>query len=213
MTSKPAYCIAPSLWNCGHFLLASDDRFRFLGPAEENEEGEEVRSVNAGLTTAFQKARLLWTRELRDGWRSETALIIGPEGQTFQFGGGGEAYEKNVGAAFRQELYRGVPDGKRLGWRVGVDFLGGRESFLYDVPVGPTQLGDEAEAPEQGDSLYFAPAMYVEPTLRFGSVDLTLGARIDGWGIRRRNHGLFSRPSLGHEMDRWVQHYTQGELW
>ena len=41
--------------------------------------------------------------------------------------------------------------------------FGGRESFLYDVPVGPTQLGDEAEALEQQMAL-FAPAMYVEPT-------------------------------------------------
>ena len=57
MTSKRAYCIAPCFGTVDIFLLASDDRFRFLGPAEENEEGEEVRSVNAGLTTAFQKAR------------------------------------------------------------------------------------------------------------------------------------------------------------
>ena len=163
------------------FLLASDDRFRFLGPAEENEDGEEERAVNAGLTTAFQKARLLWTRELKDGWRSETALIVGPEGQTFEFGGDSEAYEKNIGAAFRQELYRGVPEGKLLGWRLGVDFLGGRESFLYDLPVGPTQLGEEADVPEQGDTLYFAPAMYVEPTFRLGPVDLAFGTRIDGW--------------------------------
>lgn len=178
------------------FFLASDDRFRFLGPAEENEDGEEERTVAAGLTTAFQKARLLWTQELKKGWRSETALIIGPERQTFEFGGTGEAYEKNLGAAFRQELYRGVPGGQRLGWRLGLDVLGGQERYLYDVPVGPA-AGADADAPEQGESWYLAPAAYVEPTIRFGPVDLRAGIRLDGWVLEQGIASYTLDPRFG----------------
>ena len=178
------------------FFLASDDRFRFIGPPEE---GEEEGEVAAGLTTTFQKLRFLWKRDYTGGWRSETSFIVGPEAQTFEFGGGGEAYEKNIGLGFRQEIFRAVPQDKVFGWRFGLDILGGQERFLYDVPLAPTDLDVEVE-PEQGEALLLAPAAYVETTIRLGVLDLVPGLRFDGW-VLSNGFGVWSvDPRLGFKL-------------
>jgi hypothetical protein len=146
------------------FLFLSDDRFMVLGSDDPD------AAVDIGLVTQFQKLRLQHIRPIGGGWYSETVLFGGPESQSFQFAGDGEAYEDNLLLGFRQELRRrsssGGPD-----WKFGIDLEGGDVGYLYDVPG----FGES----EEGSSPVIMPAAYAESTLRKGRLELTPGIRTD----------------------------------
>jgi TonB family protein len=147
-------------------LLASDDRFRVVGGQEADPD-----EVQIALITSFTKARLRWTEELGDGWRSEVAFLAGPDANVFEIAPEGESYERNFDIALRHEVYR-APTDDRLGWRFGVDSLARYERFLYDVPA----FGYE---PEKGEALWLSPSPYVEASAKRGFFTVSPGLRID----------------------------------
>lgn len=147
-------------------FLLSDDAFRVVG---------EDDAVTIGLSTSFQKIRFLSREPLPNGWRNELSVIAGPEVQEFLFAGAGIAYERPFTIAAREELVAPPPgDGLGLGWRVGADVAAGRFNYLYDIP--------DFGAEEGADLFRFLPAVYAEPTIRLGPVQLTPGLRAD-WAL------------------------------
>ncbi|MES2643960.1 MAG: TonB family protein [Myxococcota bacterium] len=157
----------PSGGSLDAVVLFSDDRFSVVGQDDEG--------VAIGLTTTFGKLRARWTEPMAKGWGSELTLIGGPEGQAFGFDGDPEAaYERSFGLGLRQEFVREVdatPGKATVGWRIGADLQGGRDSFLYNVV---------AFSPYEADETWlFAPALYVEPTIRVGPLTVTPGLRAD----------------------------------
>jgi TonB family protein len=145
-------------------VLFSDDRFSVVGAEDEG--------VAIGLTTTFGKLRARWIQPLADGWESELTVIGGPEGQAFGFDGDPEAaYERSFGLGLRQEFRKDYDDTSPVGWRIGADLQGGRDSFLYNVV---------AFSPYESDAAWnFAPAIYIEPTVKLGPVIVTPGLRAD----------------------------------
>ena len=144
-------------------FLASDDGFEFSGANDGD---------GLSFGTSFQSARLRWTRDLPRGWSSETVLVGGPRDNTFDVGSGGEAWERPILGNLRQEFVRVASGDERVGWRVGADLLGGVDRYLYDVQRFGTKR-------EEGNTPLFAPALYVEPTVRLGDVTVIPGLRGD----------------------------------
>ena len=149
-------------------LFGSDDRFEVVGG-----EDADADEVQIGLSTSFLKGRLRWTQELGADWRSEAALLFGPDDNSFAVAPAGEAFEKNTDLALRQEFYRLPTDG-RLGWRIGFDGLARYERFLYDVP-------DFGSPREEGAVWWASPSPYAEASLRRGALTVTPGLRVDPW--------------------------------
>ncbi|TVQ90621.1 MAG: TonB family protein [Deltaproteobacteria bacterium] len=160
----------PSGGKLDAFFLLSDDRFRAVGASDDGE--DELAQI--GLTQAFRRLRLRWTEPLGSGWRNETAFGIGPSFQTFEFGGSGDAAEREWSVDVRQEFYRPAGDDGTLGWRFGLDARTDRATFLYDVP-GFASAGLEEDA-----GWRFRPALYAESTARIGRFELIPGLRADG---------------------------------
>ena len=149
-------------------FLLSDDRFRFLGVDENGEE-----TPNIGLTQAFRRLRLRAIHPMTGGWRSETSVGLGPETQSFEFGGDGKAYEDAFAVDVRQEWYRPLSEDRSIGWRLGLDARSDRVDYLIDVPsFGPNSLGEDNTAWRA------RPAAYVEPTLRAGRWTFVPGLRM-----------------------------------
>jgi hypothetical protein len=144
-------------------FLASDDGFAFSGANDGD---------GLSFGTSFQKVRLSWERDLPGSWSSETVLVAGPTDNTFDVGEGGEAWERPILGNLRQEFVRLPRDDGKLGWRLGADLLGGVDRFLYDV----TEFGLKRE---EGDTPLFAPALYVEPTVKLGRYTVIPGLRAD----------------------------------
>lgn len=147
--------------------LFSDDRFAVVG--------ENKNDVAIGLKTTFGKLRARWLPPMADGWDSQLTLMGGPESQSFGFNGVAEAaYERAIGFGLRQEFVRApgtAKGGTSIGWRFGADLQGGRDDFLYNVVTF---------SPYEADTTwFFAPALYVEPTIRLGRVLLIPGMRGD----------------------------------
>jgi TonB family protein len=166
----------PSEGRLDLLFLLSDDRFRVVGgtedaTAEDGEEEEEKAAI--GLTQAFRRLRVRFTQPLGNGWRSETAAGFGPSVQTFEFGGNGEAFEREWAVDLRQEVYRPVQQGQVFGWRFGLDARTDRASFLYDIPAFGTSQAEE------GAGWRWRPAVYAEPTLSVGRFELIPGVRAD----------------------------------
>ncbi len=147
-------------------FLLSDDRFRFLG---KDADGQD--ETLAAYATAFQKLRLRWLADLPGGWSLESTALVGPERQSFEFVRDSEAYEERFSLALREEARRETGEGRRLGTRVGVDLLCGRDRYRYDVAFYP--------AGEEGEAWFCAPAPYAEATARFGLLSVTPGVRAD----------------------------------
>ena len=145
-------------------FVFSADRFRFVGDEEDG--------VAIGLSTTFAKLRARWLQPLSGGWESELSVIGGPEDQSFAFDGDEEAaFERTLGFGVREELYLGTTEERPLGWRIGADLQGGRDSFEYNV--------EQFSPYEAGESWFFAPALYVEPTWEIGKTAITPGLRAD----------------------------------
>ena len=135
------------------YLFLSDDRFLVLGSDDPD------AAVDIGLVTQFQKVRLQHLRPLGRGWYSESVLFGGPETQSFQFEGDGEAYEKNWVVGLRQE-FRLLNDGQGPDLKLGLDVEAGQVSYLYDV----AGFGES----EEGSTPVLMPALYAESTWTLG---------------------------------------------
>lgn len=158
----------PAGGNLDLMFLLSDDRFRFVGL---DDEGEEEETAQIGLVQQFARLRARYTQAVGSGWRSETALGLGPENQAFEFGGSGQAFERAFAADVRQEFYKAVPEGGGLGMRLGLDARSDRVNFLVDVPT----FGNGQKEEYQGWRT--RPAVYAEPTVEVGRFTLIPGVR------------------------------------
>lgn len=147
-------------------FFLSDDSFRVLGDEEDPD------AVTIGLTDRFQKFRMRWTRELGDGWEADVSFLIGPSSRTFDLAPDGTALERDLTVNNRLELTRGYQGGWNA-WRVGLDLYTGTSTFAYDVPAFGVA--------ERGAVGFISPSPYVEPSVRFGAVELTGGLRVDPW--------------------------------
>lgn len=160
----------------GTFFL-SEDRFRLIGTS-----GIDAVTYRTG----FQKGQLRYVAD-RGRQRSEVAVSAGPEVQEIvlsgeetdlgAFGFPVDLFGRKAGTlresspfrvSFRAETLR-VPADTWFGIRVGLDGTAGKQQLLYT-------LSDEPDADETG---IFAPALYAEPTFRFGPVDLIPGVRLN----------------------------------
>ncbi|MEQ1567124.1 MAG: TonB family protein [Myxococcota bacterium] len=145
-------------------FLVSDDAFRVVG---------EDDAVTIGLGSSFTKLRLLSEEPLGESWRNEVSMILGPEDQTFAFAGTGEAYERPFTVAAREEVSKAAPErGVGVGWRMGLDVLGGSWRYSYAIPG----FGD----PEGANVARLLPAAYIEPSVRLGPLSVVPGLRADG---------------------------------
>ena len=146
-------------------FLLSDDTFKVVGDTEDPD------AVAIGLTDRFQKGRIRWTNQF-GAWEASSDTLFGPEIRTFQLGKNGTARESNLALNQRLELVRGY-NGGWLSARMGLDLYMGSFSYLYDIE----QFGVR----EQGSVAYISPSPYLEPSVRFGPVELTAGLRADPW--------------------------------
>ena len=145
-------------------LFLSDDQFRFLGADEDD--------VLVSFADSFTRGRLRRLGRPGDGWQHESTVAFGPEVRDFQAGDISAGEEKRLLLSVRDELSRALRPDSPLGGRVGVDLLAGRESFSFDEA--------RLNAPEAGEALQLAPAVYGELAWRVGRLTLTPGLRADG---------------------------------
>lgn len=145
---------------------ASDDRFRFLGGDDDDAE------VFAAFADQFQRLRVR-RLDAAGTWSRETTLALGPERRFFEFGTDSEAIEETHSASLRQEYVR--PLGDRLGARLGVDTLWGRERFDFTAPTFDGSAGER----EHDTAIFAAPAGYAELSVRAGPLTFIPGVRAD----------------------------------
>ncbi|MEZ4235805.1 MAG: TonB family protein [Myxococcota bacterium] len=185
-------------------LMASEDRFRLLGV-----EGGDAVSYK----TAFQKGVLRWLQPGPAGFSAETVFSVGPEVQELvlsdertDLGALGVPVDlfgdlPSVGIvreeaiprwSLRHEWLRD-PAAGWLGVRAGLDLLWGKQTLQYTIGT-----------PEAGQIGVAMPALYAEPTLRLGPVDVTPGVR---WEVYDASNALAdsvvdprlrARLDLGH---------------
>jgi TonB family protein len=152
-------------------FLLSDDSFRVVGDAEDADE------VQIGLTDRFQKCRLRWTHDLADGWAAEATFLVGPSVRTFDIAPDGQARETTTALNSRVELTRGYQSSP-FAWKMGLDLYTGGFRWLYDVDAFD---GSDGRTVEKGFAWFTSPSPYIEPSVRFGIVELTGGLRVDPW--------------------------------
>lgn len=176
----------------GTFFL-SEDRFRLIGAS-----GVDAVTYRTG----FQKGQLRFVAD-RGRWRNEASVSAGPEVQEIVLSG----EEADLGAVgfpvdlfgnragtlreeapfrlgFREEVLL-VPADTWFGVRVGVDGTAGRQRLVYT-------LSDEPEVDDVG---IFAPAAYLEPTLRLGPLDVIPGARFNVLSLGAREATTPTTPT------------------
>ena len=79
---------------------------------------------------------------LSDAWTTETTLSLGPELRFFEGSTQFDAKERRDTVALRQEFDKPLSLDNDLGVRVGLDVVGGNESFLfYTANIGPREEG------------------------------------------------------------------------
>jgi TonB family protein len=175
--------VAPGGASFDAFFALSDDRFRVLGPEDEGSD------PIIGLTTSFQKLRLLYRKPLANGWEASLTATGGPTARTFEFGGGtAEAYEKPVLVNLRPELMRGTEDGG-YGYRIGLDVDAGVDRYKYDI--GGFGI------PEQGSTPVFAPGAYAEASVPAGPFRFVPGVRADALMFEDGTIGPWIDPRFG----------------
>jgi len=141
-------------------VVFSDDQFRLI-----EADGE---TTSFGLATRFLTFSTGYRAPLPGGWETETRLTIGPERESFELGEFVN-YEESVTGNFRQEVFRSVSDEQKLGWRFGLDLLGGPQRY---------DLGGFSTVPEdKGEGWTIRPAVYAENTVRAGPIDIITGLR------------------------------------
>ncbi|MEC8382515.1 MAG: TonB family protein [Myxococcota bacterium] len=148
----------------------SDDEFRFLG---QDAEGKSETIISFGRN--FHKVRGKWLR--RNGtFNRETIVNVGPARQDFTFQIDGVGYEQTWGINLREEAYQVLSEDRNLAYRFGMDLDFGLDSFKYDFPDFP----GEAEGAE---SVYLAPAFYLEQSVQFSRGTLIPGIRIGSYAV------------------------------
>ena len=163
-------------WTDVMFLL-SDDRFRFLGGSDDEDD------VQVGFATTFQKLRMQHLRDLSDDWKLETSVLAGPENVFFEYEGASEAYEQSEQFSLRAEVRREVSETQNIGLRFGADPMVSNEDFVYDIARPPEKtVGGGRFAPrEDGSALIVMPGVYGELEARMGPVTIGPGVRVDGY--------------------------------
>ena len=176
--------------------LISDDRYRVLS-AETTTSTPDTEDPTAGddavnYRSAFSRVMLRWAQPLGlTGWGIESIFSVGPDQQELALSGedvaaipgfpvdlfsglstSGEVREEALPEyAFRHEWLRS-PGDDWLGFRGGIDAVWGLQSVYYTV-------GRE----EYNDAHIVEPAVYGEPTLRFGPLDLITGLRYESFRL------------------------------
>ncbi|MEC8423191.1 MAG: TonB-dependent receptor, partial [Myxococcota bacterium] len=79
--------------------------------------------------------------------------------------------------SWRSELYRGVPEGGHIGWRMGVDAQAVRERYRYALSGFGDMLSYQGD--ESGETWALMPAVYLERTHQRGRVQGVPGVRVD----------------------------------
>jgi TonB family protein len=166
-------------------FFLSDDAFRAVGKDADGEDETQF-----GLNTAFQKFRLRSRESLPGGWQNEWTFTGGPEVQKFAIAPAGSAYERAFTVNVREEMYRAPVAG--IGWRFGIDFLGGSWSYEYDLPSFATEDAQEV--------VRLAPAVYAESTLVAGVATVTPGLRADAYVVDDYTTGTID-PRLAIHLD------------
>ncbi len=176
--------------------LVSDDRYRVLSDADTGtntdttggSSGEDAVSYRS----AFSRVLLRWAQPLGlTGWGIESTFSIGPDVQELELSGedvsavpgipvdlfsglstsGAVREEALPEYAFRHEWLRS-PGDDWLGFRGGIDAVWGMQSIDYSVG-----------RPEKNDANVTEPAVYGEPTVRLGPVDLIGGLRYESFRL------------------------------
>lgn len=177
-------------WDALAYL--SDDRFRFLGGEEDPDgdgEPDQDTSTLFAFADRFQRLRLRRLGSAGGDWTSESTLSLGPERRFFEATTESEAEERRDTVALRQEWDRPLSPDRDLGLRLGLDVVGGNESFLfYLANVGPR---------EEGSAPFVAPAVYGELTWRLGRFTAIPGLRGDLLWYAEDYVGQAVDPRLG----------------
>lgn len=146
-------------------FFASDDRFRFLGADEDDED-----LVFAAFADQFQRLRLRHLYTVGE-WELENTIAVGPERRFFEFATTSDALEQTTSLSLRQEWVRPLIPGRNVGARLGLDMLAGQEQLDFYV----AGFGER----EKDSARFVAPALYGETSLRLGAFTLTPGVRAD----------------------------------
>lgn len=141
--------------------LGSNDTFAWFGTADAEP------MVDLNLRFWQVRARLLGAASPR--WRHETAVGFGITDENLVLNTIDQATESAHSLAARHEWLR-LPRGQLdLGARLGVDVLGGQESYRYTSPA--TQWDESSEGPR------WTSAVYAELTGRLSILDLSPAVR------------------------------------
>ncbi|MEQ1567139.1 MAG: TonB family protein [Myxococcota bacterium] len=165
-------------------LMASNDQFRLIGTS-----GLDALTYK----TSFQKGIVRWLEPVGKGWSVESMMSVGPELQELvladersdalaalgipvdlfgELPSAGVVREEAIPRwGLRHEWFKD-PGGGVLGLRTGVDWTWGRQRLEYSLGIEELGLA--------GVSL---PALYLEPTLRAGTVDFIPGVRYEGMNL------------------------------
>ncbi len=159
--------------NLDVMILTSDDRFTLSEPDADAPGGTR----DSLLVSRFTKLWAQYRWEHGDGWLSEHTFSVGPERIEVVFRESEEAWENPFRYAWRSELYRAVPEGGHIGWRMGVDAQAVREKFRFNLAGFGDLLSFRGD--EEGQGMAWMPAIYLEQTQRDGIVQATPGVRVD----------------------------------
>lgn len=154
--------------------LLADDRFAVLAVDEGDPPVVDIVST-------FQKLKFGARIPTGRGVISETSVLGGPDRQTVSIGDDGEAVKTALTAHLRHEWARPIGDDD-LGWRAGMEILGGRRGYRFQVPTFDTD--------ETVQALTVEPALYAEPSVRIGPMVATPGVRAD-WMMLDSGYGGF----------------------
>lgn len=199
----------------GTFLL-SEDRFRLIGASG-------IDAVT--YRTAFQKVIGRWIQPTGTGWDIQTSFAAGPEVQSIELSGeeadlgslgipidlfgskpGTISEESPMRVAFRHDWIHDPGDG-HVGLRMGLDWSWGRQELVYAL----------GETDESGSRAVSQPAVWVEPTLRWGPLDVVPGMRaeltrlkgVSGTGVVDPRLAARLRPGSTTEITANVGWYSQ----
>ncbi len=176
----------PNRGRLGGMFMLSNDKFRVLG--DTSSPTDDLVAYGA----SFQKFRARWYQPLWSGWTNELIAMYGPEIVELDLSGtegsldsdnddfdsvtadlptSGIAREKGTILNLREEISR-PPGSGWIGIRAGLDLQMGTYSVVYEFL---SELQEEAPIA--------AAALYAEPTVRLGPLDLTPGLRLNGFSV------------------------------
>jgi len=170
----------------GTLFMISNDKFRVLG--DSSSPSDDLVAYGA----SFQKFRVRWYQPLWDGWTNEIIGMYGPElveldlsgaegtldsdnsgvdSVTSDFPTSGLAMEQGKIFYLREEVSR-PPGAGWLGIRAGIDLQTGNYTIIYEFLSSLDESAPIASS-----------AIYAEPTIRLGALDVTPGVRVNGFAV------------------------------